>query len=85
MTTPIDNWLSMQNGTLIYNRTGNFTISQGTPFTIPATAGLNINTPSNVYIADAASDNNDLFLSGKITLASGNTGNVYIGRNCSTQ
>jgi autotransporter-associated beta strand protein len=80
LTTPVDNWLTMQNGTFIYNRTGDFTISQGTSFNIPATTGLTINTPSNVFIADAASDNNDLFLSGKLKLASGNTGNVYIGQ-----
>ena len=46
MPTPVDNWLNLQNGTFIYNRTGDLTISQGSSFTIPSTAGLNVNTPS---------------------------------------
>ena len=75
--TPTDNWLTLQNGTFIYNRTGDFTISTSTNFTIPSTAGLTINTPSNVYI-----DNNNasqtLYLNGKLTVISGN---VYIGPN----
>jgi hypothetical protein len=76
MTTPADNWLAMQNGTLIYERTGNLTITTTSIFSLPATAGLYINTPSNVLIADANSNTNDLYLSGKLTLISGN---VYIG------
>jgi hypothetical protein len=79
LTTPADNWLTMQNGTLIYNRTGNLTISQGSTFSIPASAGLNINTPSNVLIANANSNVNTMYLSGKLTLAAGNTGIVYVG------
>ncbi|MBN2213183.1 MAG: hypothetical protein JW723_02975, partial [Bacteroidales bacterium] len=71
-----DNWLTMQNGTLRYVRTGNFTISTNTPFSIPATAGIYIETPSNVYIANASSNNNDMFLAGKLTLINGD---VYIG------
>ena len=57
LTTPIDDWLTLQNGTLIYRRTGDFTISQGTNFTIPGTTGLTLNTPSNVYIANSATNN----------------------------
>jgi hypothetical protein len=71
-----DNWLTMQNGTLRYIRTGNFTISTNTAFSIPATAGLYIETPSTVYIANANSNNNDMFLAGKLTLVNGT---VYVG------
>ncbi len=78
LNTPTNNWLTLQNGTLIYSRTGNFTISQGTDFTIPATCGLVINTPSNVYIANSNTNNRTLFLDGRLALAGGG-GNVYIG------
>jgi len=75
-----DNWLTLQNGTFIYSSTiTDLTISQGTIFNIPATAGLTINTSRNVYIANNAVDNKNLYLSGKLTLAAGNTGNTYIG------
>lgn len=78
LTTLADNWLTLLNGTLIYSRTGNFTISQGTDFTIPSTGGLSVNTPSNVYIANSATSGKTLFLNGKLTLLGGG-GNVYIG------
>ena len=78
LTTLADNWLTLLNGTLVYDRTGNFTISQGTDFTIPSTAGLTLNTPSNVYIANSATNNKTLFLDGRLTVLSGG-GNVYIG------
>ena len=78
---PADNWLFLQNGTLIDNHIGIFPISTVTAFTIPATAGLTINnTSSNVLIANAAADNNDMYLNGKLTLTAGFTGNVYIGQ-----
>ncbi len=80
LTTPTDNWLTLQNGTFIYNRNGDLTISQGSTFTVPSTAGLSINTPSNTFIANANSNVNTMYLSGTLTLASGNTGNVYIGQ-----
>lgn len=78
LTTPVNNWLTLQNGTLIYDRTGNFTISQGTDFTIPATGGLVLNTPSNVYIANTSTNNKTLFLNGRFAILGGG-GNVYIG------
>lgn len=78
LTTLTDNWLTLLNGTLVYDRTGNFTISQGTAFTIPSTAGLTLNTPSNVYIANSATNNKTLYLDGRLTILSGG-GNVYIG------
>ncbi|NJK93634.1 MAG: hypothetical protein HC905_00750, partial [Bacteroidales bacterium] len=77
LTTPNDNWLTLQNGTVRYIRTGNFTISRGTSFTIPSTAGLYLNTPSNVFIANSNVNANDLILSGKLTLINGN---VFIGQ-----
>lgn len=78
LTTLSDNWLTLQNGTLIYERTGNLTISQGTNFTIPSTAGLTLNTPSNVYIANSAANNKALYLDGRITILTGG-GNLYVG------
>ncbi|MBN2756342.1 MAG: T9SS type A sorting domain-containing protein [Bacteroidales bacterium] len=74
--TPANNWLTLQNGTFIYNRTGNLGISTTTDLTIPITAGLTINTPSNVYIANNAANGEVLFLNGKLTVQNGN---VYIG------
>lgn len=79
LTTPASNWLTLQNGTFKYERTGNFTITQNNTFTIPSTAGLYINTPSNVYLSYSNNDGNDVFLEGKLTLASTNTGTTYIG------
>ncbi len=76
LNTLTNNWLTLQNGTLIYDRTGNFTITTTSTFTIPSTSGLYINTPSNVLIANANSNTNDLYLNGKLTLMSGN---IYIG------
>jgi hypothetical protein len=79
LTTPADNWLTLQNGTFRYIRTGDLNISTTSSFTIPSTAGLQLQTPSNVYIGNNGSNANDLFLSGKLSLAVGNSGNVYIG------
>ena len=78
LTTPTDNWLTLVNGTFIYSRTGNFNISRGTDFIIPSTSGLTINTPSNVYIANNAANNETLYLNGRLTILNGG-GNVYIG------
>lgn len=83
LSTPVNNWLTLQNGTLRYMRTNpatDFTISTTSPFTIPSTAGLLVNYSNannrNVLIANAASNANDLYLSGKLTIINGN---VYIG------
>ena len=81
LTTQADNWLTLQNGTLIYNRTGDLNISTGSTFTIAPTAGLTVNTASNVYIGNANSDANDLLLNGKLTVVNGN---VFIGPSTST-
>jgi hypothetical protein len=83
LTTPADNWLTLQNGTLQYQRSNpatNFTISTTTNLTIPSTAGLYINYANsgstNVLIANSNTDAADLLLSGKLTVVSGN---VYVG------
>ena len=77
LTTPDNNWLTLLNGTLIYERTGDFNISTSTDFTIPSTAGLTLNTPSNVYISNRNSTET-LYLNGRLRLTGGG-GNVYIG------
>ena len=83
LTTPVNNWLTLQNGTFRYMRTDpgtDFTISTTTPFTIPSTAGLSIDYANannrNILIGNAANNTGDLLLNGKLTLISGN---VYIG------
>jgi hypothetical protein len=66
-----NNWLTLQSGTLVYQRTGNFNISTTTPFTIEAPAGLTVNTPSSVFISNANSNASDLILNGRLTLING--------------
>ncbi|MCK4699261.1 MAG: hypothetical protein KAT38_02965, partial [Bacteroidales bacterium] len=85
LATLTDSWLTLQNGTLRYMRTDpgtDFAISTTTPFTIPATAGLYIDLPSNtgnrnILIGNANDNAGDLLLSGKLTIINGN---VYVGR-----
>jgi hypothetical protein len=82
--TPTDNWLTLQNGTLVYRRTdpnSDFTISTTTPFIIPETAGLLIDYPNNanntsVLIANANTNSNDVTLAGKFAVRAGQ---VYVG------
>jgi hypothetical protein len=84
LTTPTDNWLTLQNGTLKYSRinpSSDFTISRATQFIIPSTAGLYIDYPNNgtnrnILIANSNSNSNDLYLNGKLTVLAGN---VYVG------
>ncbi|MBN1789925.1 MAG: hypothetical protein JW830_05470 [Bacteroidales bacterium] len=83
LTTLNDNWLTLQNGTLRYMRTNpnsDFTITQGSAFTIPATAGLYVDYANsgnrNILIANSGSNTNDLYLNGKLTIINGN---VYVG------
>jgi len=76
LTTQNDAWLTLKNGTLIYNRTGDLNISTTTDFVIPTTSGLTINSSSNIFIANSATNNENLFLDGRMTLINGN---VYIG------
>jgi len=77
LTTLTNNWLTLLNGTLVYDRTGTFNISTTTDFTIPSTAGLTLNTPSNVYISNSSSSET-LYLNGRLRITGGG-GNVYIG------
>lgn len=78
LTTPTDSWLTLQNGTFIYDRAGeDFSITTTSPFTIPSTAGLDIANAANVYLANSATSTaNDVSLNGKLTIRSGN---VYVG------
>lgn len=87
LTTPTDDWLTLENGTLKYARTepsSDFTISETTPFNIPTTAGLYIDYTSaanrSVLIANtnnpAQGDASDVYLDGKLTIVNGD---VYIG------
>lgn len=81
LNTLEDNWLTLENGTLEYKRinpNSDFTISTVTPFTIPSTAGLWVDFSGNrnVLIANSNSDNNDMFLNGKLTVVNGK---VYVG------
>jgi hypothetical protein len=89
LTTAANAWLTLTNGTFRYmrsNPSADFTISTTTPFTIPATAGLYVNLPSNtgnrnILIGAAANNNGDLLLQGALTLINGN---VYVGRTVGT-
>lgn len=84
-TTLNDNWLFLQNGTFVYNRTGNLSIATGTPLVIPASAGLTFdNTNSNITIGTNTISGTILSLSGKLKLTSNFTGNVFIGTNGTT-
>jgi hypothetical protein len=81
LTTPTDNWLTLQNGTFQYQRTSpstDLTISTTTNLSIPSTAGLYVNYTgsTNVLIANSGVDASDLLLIGKLTVTGGN---VYVG------
>ena len=82
LTTPGDNWLTLQNGTFIYNSSTNLNISTVTPFTIPSTAGLTLNTPSTINIAQGNVNTNTLYLNGKLTVTNGN---VLVGNAANNQ
>ncbi len=83
LSTPADNWLTLQNGTLRYMRSNpgsDFNISTSTRFNIPSTSGLYVDYANsggrNILIGNSNSDANDLLLDGKLTVVNGN---VYIG------
>jgi len=76
LSTLTNNWLTLVNGTLVYDRTGTFNISTTTDFTIPSTAGLTLNTPSDVFISSNAGSE-ILYLNGRLRITG--MGNVYIG------
>ncbi len=77
LTTLTNDWLTLLNGTLVYERTGDFNISTTTDFIIPSTAGLTLNTPSNVNISNNTGSET-LYLNGRLRITGGG-GNVYIG------
>lgn len=83
LETPVNNWLTLENGTLKYareNPSNDFTITTSSPFVIPPTAGLYVDyqTDGNerVILANSTSGSNDVFLHGKMTL---NEGVIWIG------
>ncbi|MEE4196944.1 MAG: hypothetical protein V2I54_04820 [Bacteroidales bacterium] len=78
LTTLTDDWLTLENGTFYYEHDGDLRITEGSQFTIPATAALSINTPGNtVFLANDNVNNNDVYLNGKLTIFDGD---VYIGQ-----
>src|SRR5664280_39383 len=83
LNTPVDNWLTLQNGTFNFTRTdpnSDFTVSTATPFTIPSTSGFGVNYTNsnsrNILIGNTANNSGDLLLSGVLTLVNGN---IYVG------
>lgn len=75
--TPADNWLTLKNGTFKYLHDDDLTITTTSQFIIPSTSGLFINSPGNsVYLANALSNDNDVYLNGKLTIVDGD---VVIG------
>jgi hypothetical protein len=83
LNTPVNDWLTLQNGTFRYMRTNpgtDFTISTTTPFNIPSTGGLTIDyingNNRNVLIGNAGNNNGDILLGGKLTLINGD---LYVG------
>ncbi len=78
LSTPTDDWLTLQNGTFHYEHNDDLTITEGSQFTIPSTACLSVNTSGNtVYLANDNVDDNDVYLNGKLTIIDGD---VYIGQ-----
>ncbi len=71
-----DNWLTLQNGTFIYQSSTNLPVNTVTAFTIPSTAGLTLSTTANVLISNTATSNQTLSLNGALTVTAGN---VYVG------
>lgn len=78
LTTPDDDWLTLQNGTLIYSSPNDLSITTETPFVIPNTAGLVVNTDNTVNLAQGAVSSNTVLLNGKLTIDRGtvNVGNA---------
>lgn len=72
LTTPNNNWLTLSNGTLKYMKGNTLNVSTNTSFSIPKTACLHVeNASANIVIANAAVDNNDLMLDGKLKIVNG--------------
>ncbi|MBN1158028.1 MAG: hypothetical protein JXA61_01495 [Bacteroidales bacterium] len=76
-STPVNDWLTLQNGTFRFLRTGSLNLTTTSTLSIPATAGLYLDNASAVaYIGNSNSNDNDLFLDGKLTLMNGS---IYVG------
>jgi hypothetical protein len=76
-STPSNNWLTLNNGTFRFMRTGNLNITTSNSFTIPSTAGLYVDhTSAVVYLGNDSRNDNDLYLNGKLTLVNGT---IYVG------
>lgn len=77
LNTPDDDWLTLQNGELIYQHQSDRNITTTSEFHIPQTAALTLNANGyDITLANANSNNNDVFLNGKLTVINGN---VVIG------
>ncbi len=71
--TPNDGWLTLQNGTFKYLRDADLNITTNSTFTISSSAGLYVNAPGRtIRLANASSNTNDVYLSGKLTIIDGN-------------
>jgi len=69
-------WLSLINGSFIFNNSSTYTISSFSgPYTIPSTANLTVNT-GTVTISSANSGAADLLLNGSLTVSGTGTANV---------
>ncbi|MGQ1946924.1 glycine-rich domain-containing protein [Geofilum sp. OHC36d9] len=84
LETPVNDWLTLENGTLKYERNNpnsDFSITTSSTFTIPPTAGLWIDyvkgsNNKRVLLANGNSNTNDVYLNGKLTVVNGD---VYVG------
>ncbi|MCW3785919.1 T9SS type A sorting domain-containing protein [Plebeiibacterium sediminum] len=76
-------WLTLVNGTFIYNRNRDVNVSTNNSFTIPVTAGLTINTANSFNLCGGDSNDYDVYLNGKLTVINGslNIGNASNNRN----
>jgi hypothetical protein len=82
LTTLTDDWLTLVNGTFKYLHDDDLTLTTTSEFTIPSTSGLYINSPGNtVYLANAVSNDNDVYLNGKLTIIDGD---VLVGNSANS-
>lgn len=78
LDTPDDDWLTLKNGTFKYLRNDDLRITEQSQFTIPATAGLFVNSSGNtIFLANDNVNDNDVYLNGKLTIIDGD---VFIGQ-----
>lgn len=76
-SSPVNNWLTLTNGTFLYQNSSDLNISTTSSFTIPVTASLEIeNASADVYMVNNVGSTNNLFLNGKLSVKAGN---VFIG------